>query len=204
VKLEAVHNVGELREQIWSNLVRENAAAYPMPPHGHNPNFKGAQAAAKNLMLHPMVKDSNVVLVGMEAALLPLREMLLEAGKTVVVPHRSKKDAYWKLEKAPKKAARIGNFHLFGSSCELTGVEVAVVASVAVDADGSRLSKGFGFAAHGVPIDVPTLTLAHESMVLEKLEFLADSVVLAFATPSRLVICLDIEISLPARVLSQS
>ena len=32
--------VGVLRERIWSDLVRQNAAAYPLPPHGHNPNFK--------------------------------------------------------------------------------------------------------------------------------------------------------------------
>jgi 5-formyltetrahydrofolate cyclo-ligase len=189
VKPGAVNNVGELREQIWSNLVRENAAAYPMPPHGHNPNFKGARAAAKNLMLHPILQASSVVLVGMEAALLPLREMILEAEKTLIVPHRTKKDAFWKLRSVPKKAARIGNFHLFGSSCDLTGVQCAVIASVAIDAVGNRLSKGFGFAAHGVPVSVPTFSLVHEIMLLEKLEFPADSVLQAFATASKLVIC---------------
>jgi 5-formyltetrahydrofolate cyclo-ligase len=189
VKPGAVNNVGELREQIWSNLVRENAAAYPMPPHGHNPNFKDARAAARNLMLHPTLKTSSVVLVGMEAALLPLREMILEAEKTLIVPHRTKKDAYWKLEHVPKKAAKIGNFHLFGSSCDLTGVQCAVIASVAIDKFGARLSKGFGFAAHGAPIDVPTLSIAHEVMLLEKLDFPADSVLQAFATPEKLVLC---------------
>ncbi len=189
MKLEPVNNVGELREQLWSNLVRENAAAYPMPPHGHNPNFKGARPAAKNLMLHPTLKASSVVLVGMEAALLPLREMILEAEKTLIVPHRTKKDAFWKLEKVPKKAAKIGNFHLFGSSCDLMGVQCAVIASVAIDSQGSRLSKGFGFAAHGAPIDVPTFSIAHEVMLLEKLGFPADSRLQAFATPKKLVLC---------------
>jgi 5-formyltetrahydrofolate cyclo-ligase len=193
VNLELVKNIGELREQIWSHLVRENAAAYPMPPHGHNPNFKGARAAAKNLMLHPILKSSSVVLVGMEAALLPLREMLLEAEKTLIVPHRTKKDAFWKLEKVVKKAAKIGNFHLFGSSCDLTEVQCAVIASVAIDANGSRLSKGFGFAAHGSPVSVPTFSLAHEVMLLEKLEFSADSKVLAFATPTKLVTCSSVD-----------
>jgi 5-formyltetrahydrofolate cyclo-ligase len=203
VKLEPVNNVGELREQIWSNLVRENAAAYPMPPHGHNPNFKGARAAAKNLMLHPILKDSSVVLVGMEAALLPLREMILEAEKTLIVPHRTKKDAYWKLVNVPKKAARIGNFHLFGSSCDLIGVQCAVIASVALDTRGLRLSKGFGFTAQGASAHVPTLSIAHESMVLENLRFSPDSVVIAFATPLRLVICSSNERPHEERVLNQ-
>ncbi len=160
-----------------------------MPPHGHNPNFKGARAAAKNLMLHPILKASSVILVGMEAVLLPLREMILEAEKTLIVPHRTKKDAFWKLRSVPKKAAKIGNFHLFGSSCHLAGVDCAVIASVAIDAKGSRLSKGFGFAAHGAPVPVPTFSIAHEVMLLEKLEFPADSELQAYATPSTLVIC---------------
>ena len=189
MKLESVQNVGELREQIWSNLVRENAAAYPMPPHGHNPNFKGARAAAKNLMLHSILRSSRVVLVGMEAALLPLRELILEAEKTLIVPHRTKKDSFWKLENMPKKAAKIGHFHLFGSSCDLSGVQCAVIASVAIDSHGARLSKGFGFAAHGSPVSVPTFSLAHEVMLLEKLEFPADSLLQAFATPEKLVLC---------------
>ena len=118
-----------------------------------------------------------------------MREMLLEAEKTVIVPHRTKKDAFWKLRSVPKKAAKIGNFHLFGSSCDVTDVQCAVIASVAIDAHGSRLSKGFGFAAHGAPVSVPTFSIAHEVMLLEKLEFPADSVVHAFATPEKLVIC---------------
>jgi hypothetical protein len=66
------------------------------------------------------------------------------------------------------------------------------------------LSKGFGFAAHGAPLDVPTLTLAHEVMVLEKLEFAADSVVQAYGTPSRLVLSSSLEKTHSVRVLSQT
>jgi 5-formyltetrahydrofolate cyclo-ligase len=203
VNLELPTTAGELREQLWSNLVRQNAAAYPLPPHGHNPNFKGARAAAKNLILHPVLKNAKVVLVGMEAALLPLREMILETEKTLIVPHRTKKDAYWKIEQVPKKAARIGNFHLFGASCDLTSVECAVIASVVVDARGHRLSKGFGWAAQGTVIDVPTLSIAHELMVLEKLGFPEDSVVIGFATPTRLINCTNVDLTPSAHEFSQ-
>ena len=175
-----------------------------MPPHGHNPNFKGARAAAKNLMLHPVLKNAKVVLVGMEAALLALREMILEAEKTLIVPHRTKKDVYWKLENVPKKAARIGNFHLFGASCDLKSVNCAVIASVVVDTRGYRLSKGFGWAAQGVPIEVPTFSVVHESMVLEKLEFAEDSCLIGFATPTRLIICPNVEKTPSAHEFSQS
>ena len=75
----------------------------------------------------------------------------------------------------------------------MNDVQCAVIASVAIDAGGSRLSKGFGFAAHGAPVSVPTFSIGHEVMLLEKLEFSADSKVLAFATPTKLVICSSVD-----------
>jgi 5-formyltetrahydrofolate cyclo-ligase len=178
---------GALRERIWSELVRQNACAYPIPPHGHNPNFKGARGAARNLMLHPTLIASRVVLVGMEAALQPVREEILARGKTLIVPHRTKAGAYWRLEGVPKAAAKIPNFSLYGTATKLEGVEVCVLASVVVDKHGARLSKGFGFGAHGAPapletLGVPTLTVAHEIMALEVLGVEEDSRVAAFAT----------------------
>ncbi len=178
--------VGVLRERIWSDLVQHNAAAFPLPPHGHNPNFKGARAAAKQLLKHPLLMSAKVVLVGMEAALLPLRGLLLEAGKTLVVPHRTKSGAFWRLEQVDKSAARIENFHVFGVACNLDTVELAALASVAVAKNGARLSKGFGFGAKGAPIDVPTLTIVHSRMVFLRLEVAADSWVQGFATPEQL------------------
>jgi 5-formyltetrahydrofolate cyclo-ligase len=178
--------VGVFRERIWSDLVQHNVAAFPLPPHGHNPNFKGARAAAKHLLKHPLLESAKVVLVGMEAALLPLRGLLLEANKTLVVPHRTKTGAFWRLEKVDKKAARIENFHVFGVVCDLVEVEVAVLASVAVAKNGARLSKGFGFGAKGAPMDVPSLTIVHSRMVFSQLEVAADSWVQGFATPEQL------------------
>jgi 5-formyltetrahydrofolate cyclo-ligase len=183
-----MQKVGEFRERVWSDLVRSNSAAFPLPPHGHNPNFKGARGAAKHLLKHPLLESAKVVLVGMEAALLPLRGLLLVAGKTLVVPHRTKAGAFWCLEGVDKSAARIENFHVFGVACGLDLVEVAVLASVAVGLDGSRLSKGFGFGAKGAPVVVPTLTIVHESMVFLSLEVGADSWVQGFATPERLTL----------------
>jgi 5-formyltetrahydrofolate cyclo-ligase len=176
---------GEIRERVWSELVQNNAAAFPMPPHGHNPNFKGARAAGKKLLKHPLLDTARVVLIGMEAALLPLRGMLLGVGKVLVVPHRTKSGAFWRLEKVDKAAARIENFHLYGTATQLEGIEVAVLGSVAVDATGRRLSKGFGFGARGAPVDVPTLTIVHPRMVLPEI-VQPDSVVQGFASSEKL------------------
>ncbi|MFD1731551.1 hypothetical protein ACFSC4_11565 [Deinococcus malanensis] len=32
---------GAWREQVWTTLMRERQCSYPLPPHGHHPNFKG-------------------------------------------------------------------------------------------------------------------------------------------------------------------
>jgi 5-formyltetrahydrofolate cyclo-ligase len=182
-------SAGELRERIWSELVRQNAAAYPMPPHGHNPNFKGALAAAKRLMLHPLMLNPGVVLVGMEAALGPVRALLLERGITIIVPHRTKAGRYWRVKDAPQAAAKLPNLPIYGlETGALDDVELAVIASTIVTESGARLSKGFGWGSNGPPLDVPALTLAHPLMVFKSLDLEADSMIAGFATPNRLVI----------------
>jgi 5-formyltetrahydrofolate cyclo-ligase len=187
INLEGVTNNGELRERIWSALVKQNAAAYPLPPHGHNPNFKGASTAAKKLVLHPLWAASSVILTGMEAALGGLRALALEQKKTLIVPHRTKAGTYWRLENAPKAAAKLPNMPVYGTAItSLEGVQLAVLASVIVDKFGQRLSKGFGFGAHGPPVQVPVLTIAHQLMLLEQLPYEADSSVAGFATPNQL------------------
>jgi 5-formyltetrahydrofolate cyclo-ligase len=187
INLDGVSNNGELRERIWSALVKQNAAAYPLPPHGHNPNFKGASTAAKKLALHPLWASSGVILTGMEAALGGVRALILEQKKTLIVPHRTKTGTYWRLENAPKAAAKLPNMPIYGTAItSLEGVQLAVLASVIVDQTGKRLSKGFGFGAHGPSIKVPVLTIAHQLMLLEALPYDSDSSVAGFATPTKL------------------
>ncbi len=182
-------SAGELRERIWSELVRQNAAAYPMPPHGHNPNFKGAQAAAKRLMLHPLMPGANTVLIGMEAVLAPLRALLLERGSTIIVPHRTKAGRYWRVKDAPKAAAKLPNLPVYGLE---TGApddaQIGVIASTILTETGQRWSKGFGWGSDGPPVPVPALSLAHSLMVFKPLELPPDSTVAGIGTPERLIV----------------
>lgn len=180
--------IGELRERLWSELVRQNAAAYPMPPHGHNPNFKGAQAAAKRLMLHPSMPGASVVLVGMEAVLAPVRVLLLERGSTILVPHRTKAGRYWRVKDAPKAAAKLPNLPVYGlETGSLEDAELAVIASVIVTETGGRWSKGFGWGSDGPPVPVPALTVAHSLMVFKDLNLEPDSRVAGIGTPEGLI-----------------
>ncbi len=184
---EGISTAGELRERIWSGLVRHNQAAYPMPPHGHNPNFKGARAAAKQLVLHPKFLQAQSVLVGMEAALMPVREHVLAQKKILFVPHRTKANHFWQLHNAPKGAGKLSRLPVFGEDVQNILPEICVLASVAIDETGARLSKGFGFGHAGFAA-LPILSVAHELMVLPRLPCPPDSRVIGFATPRRLLI----------------
>jgi 5-formyltetrahydrofolate cyclo-ligase len=188
INLEGISNNGELRERIWSELIKQNAAAYPLPPHGHNPNFKGASTAAKHLALHPLWAGATMILTGMEAALGGVRALVLEHKKILIVPHRTKAGTFWRLEDVPKQAAKLPNMPVYGTAISsLEGVQLAVLASVVVDKQGKRLSKGFGFGAHGAPLEVPVLSIAHQIMLLEQLPFEADSSLVGCATPKMLL-----------------
>jgi 5-formyltetrahydrofolate cyclo-ligase len=41
------------RSAVWRALEDEGQAAYPFPPRGRIPNFKGADLAARRLLEHP-------------------------------------------------------------------------------------------------------------------------------------------------------
>jgi len=40
------------REHVWDSLQEAHAAAFPFPPHGPTPNFRGAPKAARQLLSH--------------------------------------------------------------------------------------------------------------------------------------------------------
>ena len=69
---------GAYREQVWDELARRCACAYPLPPHGHCPNFTHARKAAAQLLAHPQVAALHTLIVGPERALYPLRTLALK------------------------------------------------------------------------------------------------------------------------------
>ena len=88
---------GAVREQVWDDLLARGACAYPLPPHGHCPNFTHAKKAAAQLLAHPDLTTRHTLIVGPERALLPLRQQSLKAGKTLYVPHQKKEGWYWRV-----------------------------------------------------------------------------------------------------------
>ena len=159
---------GDLREWVWATLMKERQVAYPLPPRGHHPNFKGAGEAAARLMdyllEHAHLKRGDTALSYPDYVLKPLRKRLLEEGVSVVVPAKYGKD-YRLLDAQkvpPGGGSSIAGAERHGETvAELPELRMAFVACVAVSAEGDTLSKGYGFELPGRLRTLPLATLAH-------------------------------------------
>ncbi|WP_027481798.1 hypothetical protein [Deinococcus pimensis] len=174
---------GDVREEVWGALMRARAVGYPLPPHGHHPNFTGAARAAEQLLEHPALAGLDVLAVGPERALAGLRKRALAQGRVVVVPDGHREGRFWRLSGDPRGADLKLMPSLGEPVTSLEGVRGAVLACVAADLRGGRLSKGFGWGARGLGLGVPEFTLAHALMLREELPCEPDSRVCLVATP---------------------
>jgi len=183
---------GPVRDWVWAALMRARQVAYPLPPHGHHPNFTGAGEAATRLLEHLFesnaLRPGDTVLSYPDYVLKPLRKGLLEAGVSVVVP--AKHGPHYQLlesgEVPPGGASSIAGAERHGQHLETFSpahtLRFAFVACVAVSGRGEVLSKGYGFRLPEEARGLPAATLAHPLQVFESLEGDAPKVVL-YATP---------------------
>ena len=88
---------GAHRTAVWNALERARLCAYPLPPHGHHPNFTGAREAAVHLLKHPDVAPLHTLIVGADRVLMPLRKLALQSGLTLYVPNLKKEGWYWRI-----------------------------------------------------------------------------------------------------------
>lgn len=182
---------GALRDWVWRTLARARQVGYPLPPHGHHPNFTGAAAAATRLLAQLLASRAlapgDTVLSYPDMVLKPLRKRLLEAGVHVVVP--AQHGPYYRLLESgvvvAAKASSIAGAEREGELISaLPPLTFAFVACVAVSRDGAVLSKGYGFALPGEALELPSATLVHPLQVVLDLQPDAPPVSL-FATPER-------------------
>ncbi|PTA67775.1 5-formyltetrahydrofolate cyclo-ligase [Deinococcus arcticus] len=179
---------GAYREQVWDELMQRRACAYPLPPHGHCPNFTHARRAAAALLACAQVAAQHTLIVGPERALYPLRTLALKAGKTLYVPHQKKAGWYWRL--TDPRGARLSALPEYGEAVLVPdGAQAAVLACVAADPQGGRLGKGFGWGARGLGLDLPEYTLAHPLMLSARLPCPPDSQVTLIGTAGGVVAC---------------
>lgn len=162
---------GELRDEVWARLTQARVAAYPLPVHGHHPNFKGAASAASLLLGHltasGRLAPGDLVLAYPDYVLRPLRQGALEAGVDLVVP--AKHGQGWRLLKSrevePREASSIAGAERCGERlAERPPARLAFVACVAVDAYGFALGKGYGFGSGHLSAELaglPCASIAH-------------------------------------------
>lgn len=177
---------GAHRTAVWDVLERTRLCSFPFPPQGHCPNFNGARDAAKNLLSHPQMAAHRTLIVGPERALMPLRKLALQSGLTLYVPHQKKEGWYWRL--TDPLGARLSQMPAVGEPrLKPEGAQAAVLACVAVDRQGGRLGKGYGWGARGLHLGLPEYTLAHPIMLSAQLPCAADSTVKLIATPREVI-----------------
>jgi 5-formyltetrahydrofolate cyclo-ligase len=168
---------GDIREEIWTNLIKEQVAAYPLPPYGHNPNFKGSSEAAtlllEELLKRGWIKSGNTVLSYPDYVLKQLRKGLLGAGINVVVPAKFGKD-YRLLEAAKIDAdegSSISGAERVGTAIkDLPELKMTFAACVAITKEGNYIDKGYGFHLPESVRDVPSATIVHSLQLVAALD----------------------------------
>lgn len=167
---------GDLREWVWGELMRRHAAAYPLPAHGHHPNFRGAADAADPLvdllLAEGVLRPGARALCYPDYVLRPLRKRLLESGVDVVVPAKYG-DGFRLLASGrvpPARAASIAGAERHGEALEAPpALAMTFVACVALDARGVWLSKGYGFTLPVEVRELPSATIVHPLQRLDRL-----------------------------------
>ncbi len=191
------------RGAVWDRLQDERLAAFPFPPHGRIPNFKGAAQAAARLFEIPAFRDAARIKVNPDAAQRPVRAEALRRGITVYVPTPRLAGGFMKLDPArisPQDipaATTMSKCRRFAEDVALTELpqlDAIVCGSVAVTAAGSRCGKGEGYSDIEFAIlaelghaPVPVATTVHEVQLVGGFPQAGNDLPLAFiVTPTRI------------------
>ena len=190
------------RGAVWDRLQEERLAAFPFPPHGRIPNFKGAAQAAARLFEIPAFHDARRIKVNPDAAQRPVRAEALRRGITVFVPSPRLAGGFMKLDPArisPEDVpaatmmSRCRRFAEEVALADLPQLDAIVCGSVAVTAAGFRCGKGEGYSDLEFAIlaelghaPVPVATTVHDVQLVGGFPQAANDLPLSFiVTPSR-------------------
>lgn len=195
-----------IREEIWGILEDKGVTRFPTPVFGRIPNFQGAKEAAQRLAATEEFQASRVAKVNPDAPQNPVRRLILEAGKRLIMPTPRLRGGFLLLD--PKRilrsqyreAATIRGAFRLGTPLsldELPHVDLIVCGSVAVTPQGLRIGKGGGYSEFEYAIlrevglvdeETPIATTVHSLQVVaeaprEEFDFTVDII----ATPTRLL-----------------
>lgn len=144
-----------LRDEVWTALTDAKVARFP-GARNRISNFTGAEAAAELLRGLPEWAAARAVKSNPDSAQLPVRQRVLEDGKTLymAVPRLAEDEPFFLLDPehltdTPRRSVSIKNAAANARRVavdELDPVDLVVTGCVAVGEDGARLGKGGGFA----------------------------------------------------------
>lgn len=172
------------REHVWDTLQDERESAFPFPPHGRIPNFRGAPEAARRLLSHALTGHVRCVKCNPDAPpQRPVREGLLRAGVKILLPAPRLREGFRRPdpERIPsghlRQAATLSGTARWGKAiyvARLPDLDLIVTGSVAVTRGGRRCGKGHGYGdleyallrESGHPV-VPVATTVHPLQILE-------------------------------------
>ncbi|MCS7099509.1 MAG: 5-formyltetrahydrofolate cyclo-ligase [Sulfolobales archaeon] len=175
----------KLRYTVWRLMEERNIAAFPRPVYGRIPNFIGAETAAARLASSDLFKKAGVVKVNPDAPQRKVRELVLKAGKLLVVPTPRISEGFLLIDprRVPSwlhgEASTIPGSFRYGTRVdpeEIPEVDLVVAGSVVVSVFGERLGKGEGYSEieYGILFEygklseeVPIITTVHDVQVVE-------------------------------------
>jgi 5-formyltetrahydrofolate cyclo-ligase len=145
----------KLRSEIWNSLEEHNLARFPRPVYDRIPNFAGAEKAAVRIRELKEFIEADVVKVNPDAPQAYVRQIVLEEGKTLLMPTRRISAGFLRLDskRIPqqmiRKAISISGAFKMGQRItvsKLPTVDLIIAGSVAVSLEGGRIGKGEGYS----------------------------------------------------------
>jgi 5-formyltetrahydrofolate cyclo-ligase len=191
-----------IRERVWRKLESEGVATFPKPVRGRIPNFIGSREAAIRLRSLSEYVSAKSIFVNPDSPQLPVREMVLEDGKRLIMASPKLREGFIEVIPAstnPKAAASIRGAMKFGKRVQLRSLRVdfVVEGSVAVDQRGGRLGKAGGFGdlefailkeIGAISDSTPIATTVHELQIVDRVPMEKhDAPVDFIMTPSRML-----------------
>lgn len=178
------------------------------------PGFVGCEAAAANFAAHPVCRKARRIFATPDNGLAPLRQLLLEDGRDLVMPSYGLHRGFVLIEAAriPKGQARFASWldgmDHFGRPVSLAQLgirgqfDLILTGASAITVGGLRLGMGAGYldvewgvlaAAGLVTPDALVIALVHDIQVTETSEPPTATDILAnyIVTPTRLLTCPD-------------
>jgi len=143
------------RQAIWDRLKTEKLAAFPFPPHGRIPNFKGAKDAVLRLFDEPEWRDAKCIKVNPDSPQKYVRAEALRRGIVVYVPTPKLKAGFLKIDPAKipfdaivdaSQMSRCARWAEPVALRDLPQMDAIVTGCVAVTESGRRAGKGAGYS----------------------------------------------------------